>query len=199
MNFELINIVAARTSVIIKIVQTPIGDAVFAATKDRLFLSNFVDNYVEEKHLSFKIEKRFSSIRLKSNSIIEIANYQLVEFLGGFRKDFTVPLLLYGTSFQKIVWNKISQISYGETRTYSQVATEISKARAGRAVGQAIARNPLLIFVPCHRIVSSKGDPTGYSGKLWRKQQLLAYEHNRKKIYGGVSSPFNRIFEKVIF
>lgn len=101
---------------------------------------------------------------------------QLDEYFQGKRKEFTLPLLLEGTEFQKIVWQELQRIPYGETKSYGEVAKAIGKQKAARAVGNANNKNKLAIFIPCHRVVGSNGSLTGYASGLWRKEWLLRHE-----------------------
>ena len=101
---------------------------------------------------------------------------QLQEYFDGRRREFQFPVSVHGTPFQKAVWQAISQIPYGETRSYGQIAAMIGKPNAARAVGQAANRNPLWIIVPCHRVVGKNHTLTGYAGGLDAKQHLLKLE-----------------------
>jgi methylated-DNA-[protein]-cysteine S-methyltransferase len=101
---------------------------------------------------------------------------QIDQYLEGKRKRFTVPIALYGTEFQLLVWGALQTIPYGETRSYKEIAILIGKPKALRAVGMANNRNPISIIVPCHRVIGSDGNLTGYGGGLPLKQQLLELE-----------------------
>jgi methylated-DNA-[protein]-cysteine S-methyltransferase len=101
---------------------------------------------------------------------------QLAAYFAGELREFTVPLHLHGTPFQRSVWEELRRIPYGETRSYGQLADRLGKSGASRAVGLANGRNPVGIIVPCHRVIGSTGGLTGYGGGLDRKQRLLAFE-----------------------
>ncbi len=101
---------------------------------------------------------------------------QLEEYFAGQRKKFELPLAPEGTEFQRDVWGALDRIPYGELRSYQDIAREIGRARAVRAVGAANGRNPLPIVVPCHRVVGSNGKLTGFAGGLKLKAQLLQLE-----------------------
>ena len=101
---------------------------------------------------------------------------QLNLYLAGKIREFSLPLKIYGTDFQKKVWDAISQIPYGESRTYQQIAEAIGEPRATRAVGAALHANPLQIILPCHRVVGKGGDLTGYALGLDIKRRLLVIE-----------------------
>lgn len=104
------------------------------------------------------------------------ARRQLDEYFGGERRQFELPLVMAGTPFQRQVWQALQQIPLGETRSYQQLATTIGRPRAVRAVGAANGANLLAIVVPCHRVIGSNGQLTGYAGGLANKAALLAME-----------------------
>ncbi|CAL9620956.1 methylated-DNA--[protein]-cysteine S-methyltransferase [Streptomyces sp. NPDC057837] len=101
---------------------------------------------------------------------------QLKAYFAGELREFTVPLRLTGTPFQRLVWEELRRIPYGETRTYGRLAAALGSPTASRAVGLANGRNPVGIIVPCHRVIGANGGLTGYGGGLERKQRLLDFE-----------------------
>ncbi len=102
---------------------------------------------------------------------------QLNEYFDGHRQRFSLPLdLSAGTLFQQQVWHALLQIPWGQTSSYGQLARQLDRAQASRAVGTAVGRNPISIIVPCHRVLGSQGSLTGYAGGLERKQSLLTLE-----------------------
>lgn len=101
---------------------------------------------------------------------------QLGEYFAGRRLHFGLPLAPIGTAFQREVWEALKRIEYGTTRTYAEVASDLGRPTAVRAVAAANARNPLCIVVPCHRVIGSGGKLTGYAGGLERKRFLLDRE-----------------------
>ena len=101
---------------------------------------------------------------------------QLQEYFAGKRTMFTVPYALNGTSFQQAVWTQIAKIPYGQTVTYKDIAQAIDKPRAFQATGRAVGANPLAILIPCHRVVGSNGELTGYAFGLEMKKALLNLE-----------------------
>jgi len=101
---------------------------------------------------------------------------QLAEYFAGKRSEFSVPVSLSGTGFQRTVWTALRDIPYGETVSYGELAARIGRPTAARAVGLANGKNPISIIVPCHRVVGSTGDLTGYGGGLNRKRYLLDFE-----------------------
>lgn len=101
---------------------------------------------------------------------------QLTGWFAGERTEFELALDLVGTDFQREVWAALQRIPWGEVRTYGQVAAELGRPRAVRAVGAATGRNRFSIVIPCHRVVSSAGRLHGYAGGLEAKRWLLAHE-----------------------
>ena len=101
---------------------------------------------------------------------------ELFEYLDGKRKVFDLPLRISGTSFAQSVYRALLTIPYGETRSYGQIAEAIGKPKAARAVGGANHKNPLMIFVPCHRVIGANGALTGFGAGLPMKEHLLALE-----------------------
>lgn len=112
----------------------------------------------------------------EEKALLEPYVQQLEEYLQGLRKTFTLPLDLRGTVFQQHVWRALNEIPHGQTVSYSQIAQKLDKASAVRAVGTAIGANPVLIVVPCHRVVGKNGALTGYRGGLANKEKLLVLE-----------------------
>jgi len=105
---------------------------------------------------------------------------QLAAYFAGDLTEFDLPLKMHGTPFQHRVWSALQEIPYGETSTYGELAVEIGKPAASRAVGLANGRNPVSIIVPCHRVVGSTGSLTGYGGGLERKRHLLDFERRAR-------------------
>ena len=102
-------------------------------------------------------------------------------YLLGSTEKIEVPVAIRGTAFQRKVWNEVTNIPFGETRTYAQVAKAIGRPTAVRAVAAAIGQNKLLLVIPCHRVIGANGQLTGYSGGLERKRWLLAHERSTSK------------------
>lgn len=113
---------------------------------------------------------------LQSSVATDSAARQLEEYFAGKRKNFELPLKAAGTPFQQKVWEALAYIPYGQTRSYGQVAQMIASPGAARAVGMANNKNPLLIVVPCHRVVGAGGALVGYAAGLQTKKQLLELE-----------------------
>lgn len=110
------------------------------------------------------------------NQILDLALEQIDEYFQGKRMDFDLPLSLQGTAFQKKVWEKLKNIPFGQTRTYGQLAADLGKPKAARAVGLACNQNSIPIIIPCHRLLGKNGHLVGYASGLWRKEWLLKHE-----------------------
>jgi len=101
---------------------------------------------------------------------------QLDAYFQGDLKLFNIPVALGGTDFQQKVWMEVNKIPYGETASYQHIAKRLDSPKAVRAVGGANGVNPILVIIPCHRIISQTGELNGYAGGLWRKLKLLQLE-----------------------
>ncbi len=108
--------------------------------------------------------------------VLDDAAAQLDEYFAGTRRSFDVPLALAGSSFQRQVWAELQKIPFGTTVSYGQLAISLGRSGAARAVGHANARNPIAVIVPCHRVIGSSGQLTGYGGGLGAKRLLLDLE-----------------------
>lgn len=111
-----------------------------------------------------------------THPVLQQAVRELDDYFAGNRRDFTVLLAPHGTDFQQNVWQALQTIPFGETCSYSDIAQQIGKPDAVRAVGAANGQNPLSIFIPCHRVIGKSGKLTGYAGGLEVKRILLAHE-----------------------
>ena len=112
----------------------------------------------------------------RATPFLKSAARQLREYFSGQRQQFDLPLAPGGTAFQRQVWTALTRIPYGEVASYGDIARDIGKPSAARAVGAANGRNPLPIIVPCHRIIGSNGKLTGFAGGLQAKRALLTLE-----------------------
>jgi methylated-DNA-[protein]-cysteine S-methyltransferase len=101
---------------------------------------------------------------------------QLKEYFAGKRREFELPLRMDGTQFQERVWRELTQIPFGETRSYGQLAKRLNNPNGSRAVGLANGRNPIAIIIPCHRVIGADGSLTGFGGGIERKEWLLTHE-----------------------
>jgi methylated-DNA-[protein]-cysteine S-methyltransferase len=134
------------------------------------------DNGEAITNLYFDGEKIPQDTNIKETELIRKAAVQFQEYLAGKRKVFDIPLAMEGTPFQQTVWNALTAIPYGETRSYREVAESIGRPKACRAVGMANNKNPIAVFVPCHRVIGTNGKLVGYAGGLDLKAKLLDME-----------------------
>lgn len=117
----------------------------------------------------------------ESNLLLNKAKTQILEYLGGSRKYFELPLKMNGTNFQKRVWSQLSKIPYGDTVSYQEVAEKSGNPKAFRAVGTAVGKNPLCIIVPCHRVLAKNGIG-GYASGVGKKIKILDIESHGKLV-----------------
>ncbi|MBQ8617603.1 MAG: methylated-DNA--[Clostridia bacterium] len=108
--------------------------------------------------------------------VLEEAARQLAQYFAGERREFDLPLHMEGSAFDRAVWRQLLDIPFGEISTYGKIAAALGKPKASRAVGGACSRNPLLIVVPCHRVIAGTGKLTGFAAGLAMKRSLLALE-----------------------
>ncbi len=146
---------------------TPIGELLLAGDDDALCLVGFPEGSMRRDPEPDWIynEKPFAAAR-----------QQLTEYFAGQRREFDLSLRLSGTEFQMSVLRALQQIPYGETTSYAEIAERVGRPKAVRAVGAANGRNPIPIIVPCHRVIGSHGELTGFGGGLDTKEALLRLE-----------------------
>ena len=136
--------------------------------------------YNEENYVVLIKNTIYIDEKNEPNYITNLVYNQIIEYLAGQRKIFNFNYKLEGTDFQKKVWQKLCEIPYGQTKTYSQIAEEIKNPKAVRAVGMANNKNPLCIVVPCHRVIGKNGKLIGYAGGIDMKKSLLDIEYKNQ-------------------
>ena len=114
----------------------------------------------------------------ENHPLLQWTRRELEEYFQGKRREFSVPLKPDGTEFQKKVWKALTEIPYGETRTYGEVAAAVGNDKASRAVGMANHCNPIPVIIPCHRVIGKNGKLPGYAGGLEKKTALLDLERS---------------------
>lgn len=156
-------------------ITTPLGLMTALVNDKGLYYLQFSD---KTNHRSInRIEKLNNmSIKQESHFYHERIQSQLNEYFFQGRPDFNLPMILSGTNFQKEIWDSLQRIPYGLTSTYQKIANEVAAPKAFRAVGTAVGANPIMIIVPCHRVVRLNGQLGGYAGGLTRKMELLKLE-----------------------
>lgn len=136
---------------------------------------SYVGTSIEE--LKSWCQKHYKdAILLESEEKLSLYKTQFQEYFAGERTSFDLPLDLQGTEFQQKVWSALQKIPFGVTSSYSEIANSIHNAKAVRAVGGAIGANPILIVVPCHRIIGKNGRLTGFRSGIPMKKALLSLE-----------------------
>ncbi|KAF6655860.1 methylated-DNA--[protein]-cysteine S-methyltransferase [Paenibacillus polymyxa] len=148
-----------------------------AATSEGLCYVGSLNQPVEEL-LTWAGSRFPGSPLVEEVTILQPYAKELIEYLQGERTRFTFPFDFQGTAFQMAVWNALCNIPYGETQSYSDIANAIQKPNSVRAVGTAIGANPILVTIPCHRVIGKNGALTGYRGGLDMKVKLLQLEKN---------------------
>lgn len=160
----------------LKRLETPLGTMYACAVKEGICLLEFTDRRMLETEFK-DLARRFDATIVQGhNPHFTLLEDQLSKYFEGTLKQFTIPLCAPGSEFKQKVWVSLLQIPYGETRSYKQQADIIGKPGAVRAVAQANGMNRIAIIIPCHRIIGSNGDLSGYGGGIWRKKKLLDME-----------------------
>ena len=157
-------------SLVCKFVESPVGRLKLVASEKGLAAISWEKgNSGGSAHLCDAVED-------EGGPILVEAERQLKEYFEGKRQRFSIPLDMRGTEFQKSVWEALVRIPFGETRSYGEIAKQIGRPKAMRAVGAANGSNPIPIVVPCHRVIGSSGELTGFGGGLETKARLLEIE-----------------------
>lgn len=156
--------------------ETPLGAMLAAANDDGLYLLEFNDRRGFATQLEGLRRQLDGALVPGDHPHLAALADELSAYFAGTRRQFTVPLVFPGNPFQQVVWRRLLEIPFGETASYSQLAADIGRAGAARAVGRANGQNRLAIVIPCHRVVRADGGLCGYGGGRWRKQWLLDHE-----------------------
>ncbi|MHB9144620.1 MAG: methylated-DNA--[protein]-cysteine S-methyltransferase [Symbiobacteriia bacterium] len=159
-------------------VDTPLGRFVLAATDAGLCRLLLPSEREEDLAAWVQAQGFTSMLDGVDHAVSRLAREELAAYGAGQLRQFTVPLDLRGTAFQRRVWTALLQIPFGETRSYGQVAASVGNPRAVRAIGGANHNNPVAIVVPCHRVIGASGSLVGYGGGLALKERLLAFEQS---------------------
>ncbi len=163
-------------AIIYKIIESPVGEFIAGVTEKGCCSFEFHDRGGFER-IKARMMKRYKREMKEGNSkLLNEMEKQAKEYFNGKRREFDFPLDQKGTSFELSVWKKLMNIPYGETRSYGEIAEELGKPGASRAVGRANGANYIPIIVPCHRVIDASGELHGYGGGLWRKRWLLEHE-----------------------
>jgi AraC family transcriptional regulator of adaptative response/methylated-DNA-[protein]-cysteine methyltransferase len=160
----------------LKRIETPLGTMLVCSTREGICLLEFTDRRMLETEFK-SLSRLFNATIVQGhNKHFDALELQLDEYFTGRRESFSVPLHTPGTEFQQKVWSTLQLIPYGQTMSYKDLAEKIGKPDSVRAVANANGMNRVSILVPCHRVIGSDGQLTGYGGGLWRKKHLLELE-----------------------
>jgi AraC family transcriptional regulator of adaptative response/methylated-DNA-[protein]-cysteine methyltransferase len=170
--------------VVTRTLESPIGPLIVCASSNAVCLVEFTDRRSLEREVGALRRRLGCAIVPGSNEHIERLTRELERYFAGRLQKFTVAIDAAGTPFQRVVWEQLLAIPYGQTVSYEKLALNVGRRGAQRAVGRANGENPLAIVIPCHRVVNKNGQLGGYGGGLWRKQFLLDLE-------GGVAGKRN--------
>lgn len=161
--------------------ETPIGPMIACADANGICLLEFTDRKMLETEFKDLSKRMHAKIIPGKNKYFPELEKQLNAYFEARLSEFTIPLSMQGTSFQKEVWNELMRIPFGQTRSYQKQANAIGKPSSVRAVANANGMNKIAILIPCHRVIGADGSLTGYGGGLWRKQFLLDLEKKHAK------------------
>jgi len=143
------------------IIGSPLGNILLVENENKLTKLAFTEDEVTS---------------LPDNALLSLAKNQLDEYFTGNRHEFTLTLNPKGTEFQQKVWQELLKISYGTTISYQEVANRLGDPKCIRAAARANGQNPIAVIIPCHRVIGSHGEMTGYAGGIQRKKDLLTLE-----------------------
>ncbi len=158
---------------------TPLGPMIAIADKQALYLLEFVDRRGLEREVERLRNKLKATIIPGHTQPISSIEKELIQYFKGKLRNFKTPLFYLGSPFQKLVWDELKKIPYGETRSYLNIASSIGKPSACRALASANGANQLTIIIPCHRVINTNGELGGYGGGIMRKKWLINHEKQR--------------------
>ncbi len=180
-----------RVQVLTEDFKTPFGELVLASFNGELVLCDWkyrkmrtsIDNRIKKGIEAMVRASGFEKNQTQNidSLILEQTRTQLNEYFEGNRTDFNIPVRAIATDFQERVWDALCEIPFGETRTYLQLSEILGDTKAIRAVASANGANAHSIIIPCHRVIGSNGELTGYAGGLPAKQKLLELENPNRK------------------
>ena len=172
----------------LKRIETPLGTMIACGVKEGICLLEFSDRKMLETELKSLAKKLNATIIQGDNEHFQLLENELTQYFNDRLKNFTVPIVTPGSHFQQSVWNALKTIPYGETTSYKTQAIATGNGLAVRAVANANGMNRICIIIPCHRVIGSDGQLTGYGGGLWRKKYLLEMEEETIRKENGTPS-----------
>ena len=165
-----------------QILESPLGALLVGAVSEGVCLIEYADKRMLEDNYATSRKQFGYSVLPVTHCHIEHLRDELTRYFAAKLTEFTIPLVLHGTTFQEQVWLELGRIPYGITISYDELARRIDKPTAVRAVARANGMNRINILIPCHRVIGKNGQLTGYSGGLWRKRLLLELERTGRGI-----------------
>ena len=152
----------------------PCGILLLGATARKLCLCDWQASSKQQSHIGILQRHLSAEIEDGKNEVLTQAVRQLEDYFAGRRQIFDIPMLVQGTPFQRLVWQALLQIPFGQTRSYAELATSIGHPTATRAVANACGANRMALFIPCHRVCRSQGALGGYAGGLVEVKEWLS-------------------------
>ncbi len=153
---------------------TPCGSLLLGATARKLCLCDWQASPKQQSHIGILQRRLSAEIEVGKNEVLMQAMQQLEDYFAGRRQVFDIPMLVQGTPFQRLVWQALLQIPFGQMRSYGDLAKSIGYSTAARAVANACGANSMLLFIPCHRVFGSHGALGGYAGGLVEVKEWLS-------------------------
>jgi AraC family transcriptional regulator of adaptative response/methylated-DNA-[protein]-cysteine methyltransferase len=171
-----------NNAIVYRDIKSPLGEMIAGATSKGVCFLEWHDRGGVETILN-RVAKRYKTDPQPGNNVhLDLLEREIDSYFRGDLKQFTVSVDVTGTAFEQATWRQLLKIPYGETRSYGQIAKNLGKPKASRAVGRANGANYLSIVIPCHRVIEANGNLRGYGGKLWRKKRLLELENKQVKL-----------------
>jgi AraC family transcriptional regulator of adaptative response/methylated-DNA-[protein]-cysteine methyltransferase len=157
-------------------IDTPLGEMLALADRQGLRLLEFADRRGLKREIARLGRRLHCTVVQGTNATLDAVEIQLGRYFAGGQLEFDLPLAPVGSAFQEGVWAALRRIPAGSTRSYAQIASEVGRPGAQRAVGRANGSNMISIVIPCHRVICADGSLSGYGGGVWRKRRLLDHE-----------------------
>ena len=164
--------------IIYRDIDSPLGEMIAGATANGVCFLEWHDRGGVEKIKQRVIKRYKKELATGTNPHLDLLEKEIEQYFTGKLQKFTVHVDVAGTPFERLVWDELLRIPYGQTRAYGQIAAALAKPQASRAVGRANGANYLSLVIPCHRVIEANGNLRGYGGKLWRKAKLLELERS---------------------
>ncbi len=153
------------------IMSSPVGELLLGASAGHLCFAGFGTKALQEDFMH-----RATAVAVEDNPVLKLTAGELRQYFHGRCRHFTMPINYHDTPFRQAVWKEMQKISYGKTKSYADIAEKVGGRQKARAVGGAAHHNPLVIIIPCHRVIGSDGSLVGFGSGLAIKKKLLELE-----------------------